>query len=243
MYMWDDHDFGGNNSDGSSAARPAAQTAYKERVPHYPLNTTDGAVYQSWVVGRVRFILTDLRSNASKTSSSDSSTKTKMGDKQLQWFFSELRKPEPLKVWISTHPWIQATTSGSDKWGSFATERKKIANFIKSSNLEGRVMLLSGDMHGIAIDAGSNADYADGGGANIPVFHAAPLHRDESIKGGPYSKGTFLNGSSGNQYGVMNITDSGGSTISVEWLGKRGSTTVVSHSFTAPGTTYVPPTS
>ena len=234
MYVWDDHDFGGNDSDGTAASRPAAQAAYRDRVPHYPLPSTNGAIYQSWVVGRVRFIMTDLESNSSKTSNADNSSKTKMGEEQIQWFFSELLKPEPLKVWISSKPWIGSASNGSDKWWSYSTERKRIANFIKNNGLQGKVIILSGDMHGIGIDSGVNADYADGGGADIPVFQAAPLDQSASVKGGPYDKGTYLNGSSGRQYGKMTITDTGASSLTVKWEGKRDSTTVVTHTMQIP---------
>lgn len=236
MYVWDDHDFGGNNSDGTSAARPAAQAAYRERVPHYLLPSSNGAIYQSWVVGRVRFIMTDLRSNSSRISNSDNSSKTKMGEEQIQWFFNELLKPEPVKVWISSHAWITPQESNTDKWGSYSTERKRIANFIKNNGLEGKVMIISGDMHGIALDRGRNADYADGGGADIPVLQSAPLKQSSSVKGGPYDLGTYTNGSNGHQYGRLIVTDTGGSTITIKMEGRRDLVTLVSHTVTIPAT-------
>ena len=64
VYMWDDHDFGGNNVGRSSRSHGAARLTYQEYVPHYPLAAGHGDVpiYQSFNVGRVKFILTDLRS-------------------------------------------------------------------------------------------------------------------------------------------------------------------------------------
>ncbi len=43
----------------------------------------------------------------------------------------------------------------------------------------------------LAADDGSHSDYATGGGAPIPVMCAAPLDRDASLKGGPYSQGAY----------------------------------------------------
>lgn len=37
VYMWDDHDFGPNNADSTSPAKPAATNAYKTYAPHYAL--------------------------------------------------------------------------------------------------------------------------------------------------------------------------------------------------------------
>jgi hypothetical protein len=64
-YMWDDHDFGANNADGFTPSRMASRTTYDSTVPHYPLRTTQvgvGPIYQAFTVGRVRYIVTDLRS-------------------------------------------------------------------------------------------------------------------------------------------------------------------------------------
>ena len=69
-------------------------------------------------------------------------------------------------------------------------ERREIADFIKSNHIGG-VCILHGDSHMLAADDGSNSDYATGGGAPIPVMCAAPLDRDPSIKGGPYSQGVY----------------------------------------------------
>jgi len=38
-YMWDDHDFGPDNSDKTAPGREASLQAYREYVPHYPLQT------------------------------------------------------------------------------------------------------------------------------------------------------------------------------------------------------------
>ncbi|MEM9998054.1 MAG: alkaline phosphatase D family protein, partial [Bacteroidota bacterium] len=66
-YTWDDHDFGPNDSDRTSPSRSASRIAYQRYVPHYPLADQDPApedraIYQTFVRGRVRFVVTDLRS-------------------------------------------------------------------------------------------------------------------------------------------------------------------------------------
>jgi hypothetical protein len=240
-YIWDDHDYSGNDSDSTAVSREAATLVYRERVPHYTLPEGEGAhpIYQSFVCGRVRFILTDLRSARSPKSQTDDINKSMMGETQLQWFFDQLIQPEPLKIWVSSMPWIGAPNPGSDFWGSYTNERTRIAEYIKDKNLAGRVMILSGDMHGMAIDDGTNSDYA--GGAPIPVFQAAPLSSIEGTKGGPYTYGPFLNGELGNQYGIMNVTDTGGATLSVEWLAKRGTETLATHVMEVVGTPYTEP--
>lgn len=61
-YVWDDHDFGGDDSDGSSASAPAAQASYREYAPSYELEDENSAIYHAFTIGRVRFLVTDARS-------------------------------------------------------------------------------------------------------------------------------------------------------------------------------------
>jgi len=65
MHTWDDHDYGPNDSNKNSPSREASLRNFRELVPHYPLTmgeTGDGPVDQVFPVGRVTFILSDLRS-------------------------------------------------------------------------------------------------------------------------------------------------------------------------------------
>jgi len=42
VYMWDDHDFGGNDSNAEADVHQAARLTYQEYVPHYPLVAGSG---------------------------------------------------------------------------------------------------------------------------------------------------------------------------------------------------------
>jgi len=117
VYMWDDHDYGGNNTSRTSESHSAARLVYQAYVPHYPLAAGNGnvAIYQTFTVGRVRFILTDLRSERTPDSEKDTPEKTMMGAQQKEWFKAELLKSQgknPLIFWVSTVPWIG--TAGVD---------------------------------------------------------------------------------------------------------------------------------
>jgi hypothetical protein len=76
--------------------------------------------------------------------------------------------------------------------------------------------MLSGDAHMLAIDDGTNSDYATAGGAGFVVMHAAALDRRGSVKGGPYSEGTYPGGG---QFGLVSIADDG-DTIAVTLSGR-----------------------
>lgn len=218
-YVWDDHDYGGDGADGASAARPAAVASYRYSVPHYDLPDDDGAIYQAFTIGRVRFIITDTRSQRSPAADPDGPGKTMLGADQLAWFKQLLLDANgayPLIVWVNPDPWIAEAAPGADTWGGYATERRAIADFIADNNIEGLAML-SGDAHMLAIDDGTNSDYSSEGSGGFPVMHAAPLDKHSSLKGGPYSEGTSL---ASGQFGLMTVTDNG-TTVDVEWSGRN----------------------
>lgn len=221
-YMWDDHDFaGGDNSDGTAVGAAAARTAYRDYVPHYPLAVGDGTIGQAFTVGRVRVIMTDLRSAAMPSTDPETSGKSRLGAAQKAWFKQELLGARdaglPLTIWLCSVPWIAPAAVGDDSWGGFATERAEIANFIRDNRIK-NLVVYGGDMHALAYDDGAHADYASGGGAPLVVLHAAPLTRDANSKGGPYSAGPFLGTQ---QYGILEVIDNGGSSIQCRFSGKR----------------------
>lgn len=220
-YMWDDHDYCGNDADSTAIGRDTARSMYRERVPHYPIGSAGGAIAQAFTVGRVRVIMTDLRSASSPATTRESASKSRMGTTQKAWFKQELMNARdsgyPLVLWVNPDPWIDPPALGSDTWGGHATERVEIANFIRDNRIN-NVVVLSGDMHGLAYDDGKNSDYATGGGAPLTVLHAAALSSDPSSKGGPYSGGVFPGNG---QYGILEVYDNGGPSVACRFLGMR----------------------
>src|SRR4051812_7101936 len=72
-YMWDDHDYCGDNTDTTAVGRDTARAVFRERVPHYPFAANIGStVGQAFTIGRARVIMTDLRSAANPTSQKES---------------------------------------------------------------------------------------------------------------------------------------------------------------------------
>jgi alkaline phosphatase D len=225
MYQWDDHDFGPNDSNKHSPSREASLRNYRELVPHYPLAAASDAgapVDQAFTVGRVRFILSDLRSQR------DPEALRMMTSAQDAWLRAQLLAARdggsPLIFWVTSVPWNGRATK-ADRWQGYPAHRAEIANFIKANGLAGKVVILSGDAHMTAIDDGSNSDFATGGGAPIRVFQAGPLANVGSYKGGPYSHGARYKTESKkehlHQFGMVNIEDDG-KRLRVTWSGRQG---------------------
>ncbi|MCC6433637.1 MAG: alkaline phosphatase D family protein [Acidimicrobiales bacterium] len=199
-YVWDDHDYGPNDAGAASPTRDAMRAAYRTAVPHYELRSGDGAINQAFTIGRVRFVITDGRSERTAGSL--------LGDEQRRWLIDELTaagRTHALVVWANATPWIGAAREGADTWAGFGEERAEIGQALADAGIDNLVMV-SGDAHMVAIDDGTNSGYAAGGEGGFPVLQAAALDRPGSVKGGPYSEGTFPGGG---QFGLVDIDDLG----------------------------------
>ncbi len=206
VYMYDDHDFGPNNADMTSMSRDAAVRNYRRCVPHYPLEKSsqdNEALYHAFTIGRVRFVVPDLKSEMLNDGSMMSST-------QMDWFLSEIRNANKyaLVVLVLGVPWI----SDDSGWGSHQDDRSNISSTIlemyrnHTSSLGGHANIvgLAGDAHSMAFDDGTNS------AGNLPMIQAAPLEQIGRTKGGFYTSGCYGYGASYNsQYAIIEITDSG----------------------------------
>jgi hypothetical protein len=221
-YVWDDHDYSGNDANETAVPKPAAQAVYRQYVPHHELagGVEEGPVYQAFTAGRVRFLLTDTRSTRTPQSAPDDADKYMLGPEQERWLVDELTRAsrgEGIVVWVNPVPWIGAPAEGSDSWAGYATQRARIADRIAELGLADRMLMLSGDAHMVALDDGTNSDYSSTGGEGFPVLHAGALDRPGGVKGGPYSDGTYPGSG---QYGLVEVSDDGGDTITVTLSGR-----------------------
>lgn len=225
MYTWDDHDYGPNDSNKNSPSREASLRNFRELVPHYPLGVAGGdeaPVDQVFTVGRVTFILSDLRSQR------DPGTLRMMNGAQKEWLKKQLLAARdagsPLIFWVSSVPWNGRATK-ADRWQGYPAHRAEIADFLKDNGLADRVVVLSGDAHMTAIDDGSHSDFATDKGAPVRVFQAGPLANVGSYKGGPYSHGARYKTQGKkdylNQFGLVDVEDDG-KQIRVRLSGRQG---------------------
>jgi hypothetical protein len=235
-YVWDDHDYGPNDADRTSASRPAAEATYRASVPHYDLaSPPDGPIAQAFTIGRVRFVLTDGRSARDPTSTADGPGKSMLGAQQRDWLERELRTAAgryPMVVLVTNVPWIAPASPGADHWGGYAYERRWLADLIDELGLDQRLLMVAGDAHMVAIDDGTNTGYATAGGPAFPLMHAGALDRPGSFKGGPYSEGAHPGAG---QFGLIEVVDDG-TTIDVQLSGRAWTDEVmVSYAYTLPG--------
>lgn len=222
-YCRSDHEAGPDNGDSNNSYTATNIAAAQQVFPFGTLgdtvNTPVHGLYQAWVVGRVRFIMIDIRNtDRSPGGNTDNGSKTMLGATQLAWLESQLIQSEPLKVIISDVAWMGTPTivSGPDKWWSYDTERQAILAYIAANAAQVKgLMLWHGDTHLVGCTPGTANAYG-----GFPVYCAAPLLNI----GGGLMQGTFTqkynNGGAGEcrQYGRISFTDTG-SKITVDFQG------------------------
>lgn len=206
VYVWDDHDFGPNNSDSTSAGRAVSAATYRERIPSYtlPAGAGDNPIYHSFQVGRILFIVSDTRHQRSPNSTPDGPSKTMLGTAQKTWMRNLLENPpanSEALVWLNPTPWL---LSAGDSWGGFATERAELGAMFEETGWSDRMICLNGDYHGLGIDTGGNNDW---GGFPSAVLGSL----DSLVSPGSGSAAWDLSQSSpgSRRYGVIGVDDQG----------------------------------
>lgn len=213
-YMPDDHDGpGGNNSDGTGAARPAMAANYQAIIPSYnlPAGLGDQPLYHDFDILTTRFFMLDLRSRRSPRTDPDTAAKTQMGATQKAWFFDRLldAKADPAikhyavvsgQVW---NAWMGGAYETIDTWAEYNTERQELLDFFAANDLNDYMQILAGDAHLVGPDDGTNSP------GGIPSLQSAPIWGTSSGegKGGPYSHGRFYSGSTFHQYSTVKVED------------------------------------
>lgn len=226
VYVWDDHDYGGNDADGSPASRPAVMGVYRQYLPHYPLQGEESPLFQAFTVGDVRFVVTDDRSDRDP----DAAPPVMLGADQRRWLAEELSRADDygLVVWVNGSPWVGKADPTSDSWPGFAEERAMIADTIAEHDVD-NLLMVSGDAHMLAYDDGTHTDYSSSGNAGFPLLQAAALDRKGGIKGGPYTEQPHPGGG---QFGLVHVEDDG-RTVEVTLEGRNYlDETVFTHTFT-----------
>ncbi len=145
--IWDDHDYGPNNSDWTFALKGASLRTFKLfwENPTYGVGDMKGTMTRfTW--GDAEFFLLDGRSYRSPENAPKSSRKTMLGRRQLHWLIDAL---------TGSHATFKIVVSGSqvlnplcfyEGWGDFPADRQKLLDALRERRIPG-VLFLSGDRH------------------------------------------------------------------------------------------------
>ena len=144
--IWDDHDFGPDNSDGTLKGKERALQTFKEHWANPAYGEPDNpGVYFKFTRGNVDVFMLDGRYYRDPNKAKKIEHKTQLGPKQLAWLKRELLASKAaVKVLASGGEWQAYGTD--DSWQSFKQERDDIFKFIEDNAIKG-VLLISGDRH------------------------------------------------------------------------------------------------
>lgn len=165
---WDDHDYGADDAGTEYPKKRESQQLFLDflGVPKNSPRRTQEGVYDAPVFGpvgqRVQVILLDARYHRSplkkgfqpgepgegyrgKYVPNDDPEATVLGDAQWKWLAAQLQAPAELRL-ICSGVQILPTEHGSESWGLFPLQRRRLLELLRDSQAKG-VVFLSGDRH------------------------------------------------------------------------------------------------
>ncbi|WP_116368218.1 alkaline phosphatase D family protein [Parahaliea mediterranea] len=149
LAIWDDHDYGLNNSDVNNPMREESLALFKRywANPGYGTAQTPGVFFQ-YHYGGVDFFFLDNRYHRDPNEQPDGPGKSQLGAGQLAWLKAGLKASRaPFKLLICGGGWSHNPAAfGEDNWTSYRHERDGLFDFIRDEEIGG-VILMSGDVH------------------------------------------------------------------------------------------------
>jgi alkaline phosphatase D len=173
LAIWDDHDFGYNNSDGEYPFKDQSLTAFKQYWPNPSYGEpANPGVYFEYSYGGVDFFFLDGRYHRSPNNAADGQSKKFLGDRQKDWLKQRLLASRaPFKILACGSGWSMADGPQGDTWAAFRTERDELFDFIRDKRIEG-VVCLSGDSHVGELNC---IPWSERGGYDIYDLVSSPL--------------------------------------------------------------------
>ncbi len=143
MAVWDDHDYGQKDGDGSYSGKANARRDFINYWTYVrnsrPLEL-DG-IYHSKLIGPKRQI-TQVLMLDTRYFRTD---KQLLGEAQWQWLENELRKPAHLRILVSSIQFI-AEEHRFEKWSNYPDEKKRLIALLQKLKTK-NLIILSGDRH------------------------------------------------------------------------------------------------
>ena len=143
--MWDDHDYGPNNSDGTAPGKENSLAGWKQHWANPGAGTSEipGAFYK-FSRGEVEFFVVDSRYHRSPDKAPDDEHKRMLGDAQFTWLLEGLKNSTAKFKVIASGSTLDH--SKVDGWKIYTFSRHRLFDSLKEHQISG-VMYMSGDIH------------------------------------------------------------------------------------------------
>ncbi len=143
--IWDDHDYGPNNSDRTFRWREDSLDIYKRYWPNAGAGTTAvPGVFYSFQIADAEFFMLDNRYHRDPNEAED--RKTMFGEGQLSWLKSRLKASSATFKVIASGGSVVVNEGRGERWAKFATERDDFLKWLFAKNITG-VFFICGDWH------------------------------------------------------------------------------------------------
>ena len=143
--IWDDHDFGPNDSDASYSGRGWTLEMFRRYWP-IPYSTPGDGLYGAITQGDVDLFLLDDRSYRDPDDWAEGADKVMYGKKQLDWLKRALvYSRAPFKLICGGSQFFNGV-SRYETWARYPAEQKDLLDFLAARKVPG-VIFLSGDRH------------------------------------------------------------------------------------------------
>ncbi len=144
--VWDDHDFGHNDSDTTEPGKETSLRAFKEwwANPSYGEENVPGC-YFKFSRGDVDFFMLDVRYHRSPDKAEKNDQKTVLGEAQFEWLKRELKASKAKFKFIASGSVFDSKGS-LDSWALYPHARRALLDFLRNEVGDG-VVLISGDRH------------------------------------------------------------------------------------------------
>ncbi|MFK7820122.1 MAG: alkaline phosphatase [Planctomycetaceae bacterium] len=171
---WDDHDFGGNDTDGKISNKEVIRKVFTEYRAQKQFGDGEHGVYTKFRRGPVEVFMIDPRYfSQTEPSPVDSTKPTCLGRKQWNWLLQGLKQSTaPFKLLATGMIWDDKKNSEKDDWGTYSHEREALFDFIGKNKISG-VVLIGGDIH---VSRHLKYPMQDRIGYDLHQFIISPLH-------------------------------------------------------------------
>lgn len=218
IYTWSDHEGFANNA--TASAFGPLNTAWRSYPQFSGVPVPASGIYNTFDIGRVKFIKLDERTFKSPNSATDDSNKTILGATQKAWFQNVIANAtNALIVIIGDVPITTPTTAGDDAWSGYNTERLWMQGVLNGS--PATFIRLSGNMHCLAKTSNTYG--------HDRAWQAAPLNNATKVSSGGTGLGASYptnanEGATLQMFGMLTFTDNG-SQITVDFAGYEATST------------------
>ena len=171
---WDDHDFGGSDTDGKISNKDVIRQVFAEYRAQKQFGDGRHGVYTKFRRGPVEVFMIDPRYfSQTEPSPVDPDKPTCLGRKQWQWLQAGLKKSTaPFKLLATGMIWDDKKNREKDDWNTYVHEREAIFDFIGENRIGG-VVLIGGDIH---VSRHLKYPMTERIGYDLHQFIISPLH-------------------------------------------------------------------